>query len=77
MTNQQRAIDALKKIEDILNDVRDLYPEVKKVKVSETKFLNAFAVLKRVNGIIVNYNEENAERKLKSLMAFLGTTGKK
>ena len=78
MTNEQRALDALNKIETVLDTVKDLFPEAKggAVKISDTARSNAFVVLKRVMGIISNYNEENAEKKLKNVMKFLGAISK-
>lgn len=73
MENNEKAIEALKKIEKIIDEVRDLFPTTKKeVKISVKKDNNPLQILKRVNGIIVNYDESNAQRKLESLLKFLG-----
>jgi len=78
MENNEKAIEALKKIEKVIDEVRDLFPTIKKeVKISVNKFNNPLQVLKRVNGIIINYDEDNAQRKLESLLKFLGIISQK
>ncbi|PIT94311.1 hypothetical protein COT98_04340 [Candidatus Falkowbacteria bacterium CG10_big_fil_rev_8_21_14_0_10_39_9] len=78
MENNEKAIEALKKIEKIIDEVRDLFPTIKKeVKISVKKYDNPLQILKRVNGIIVNYDESNAQRKLESLLKFLGIISQK
>ena len=78
MENNEKAIEALKKIEKVIDEVRDLFPTLKKeVKISVNKFNNPLQVLKRVNGIIINYDEDNAQRKLESLLKFLGIISQK
>lgn len=74
MENKEKAIEALKKIEKALDEVRDIFPTIKKgqIKISVKKYDDPMTILKRVNGIIVNYDESNAERKLDSLLKFLG-----
>lgn len=74
MDNKEKAIGALKKIERVLDEVRDIFPTIKKeqIKISVKKYDDPMIILKRVNGIIVNYDESNAERKLDSLLKFLG-----
>ena len=74
MDNKEKALGALKKIEGVLNEVRDIFPTIKKeqIKISVKKYDDPMIILKRVNGIIVNYDESNAERKLDSLLKFLG-----
>lgn len=73
MENNEKAIEALKKIEKVIDEVRDLFPTIKKeVKISVNKLDNPLQILKRVNGIIINYDESNAQRKLESLLKFLG-----
>lgn len=78
MENNEKAIKALKKIEKVIDEVRDLFPTIKKeVKISTNKFNNPLQILKRVNGIIINYDENNAQRKLESLLKFLGVISQK
>jgi len=78
MENNEKAIEALKKIEKVIDEVRDLFPTIKKeVKISVNKFSNPLQVLKRVNGIIINFDEDNAQRKLESLLKFLGIISQK
>ena len=79
MTNEQRAVDALEKIEKVLNGVKDLFPlaKTKDVKISENVRSKAFIMLKRISGIIANYNENNAELKLNNVMGLLGALPKK
>jgi len=74
MENNEKALEALKKIEKVIDEVRDLFPTIKKdkVKISIKKHDNPLQILKRVNGIIINYDESNAQRKLESLLKFLG-----
>lgn len=74
MDNKEKAVGALKKIEKALDEVRDIFPTIKKeqIKISVKKYDDPMTTLKRVNGIIVNYDESNAERKLDSLLKFLG-----
>lgn len=77
MENEKRAVAALKKIEEAINEIRDIFPEVKKEKVKilpTKKYSDPIRILKTINGIIKNYTEENAERKLKSLLGFLKIT---
>jgi len=79
MENNEKALDALKKIEKIIDDVRDLFPTVKKdqVKITVKKYDNPLQILKRINGIIINYDESNAQRKLENLLKFLGIIPRK
>ena len=74
MENNEKAIEALKKIEKVIDEVRDLFPTIKKeqIKIAVKNHDNPLQILKRINGIIVNYDESNAERKLESLLKFLG-----
>lgn len=78
--NNKKSLEALNKIEQILNEVRDLFTDIPKVqieaKLASKKYENPLKILKRVNGIIINYNESNAERKLKSLLNFLAIRSK-
>ena len=77
MENDEKAFEALKKIEKVIDEVRDLFPTIKKeIKISTKKFNDPLQVLKRVNGIIINYDESNAQRKLESLLKFLGIISK-
>ena len=78
MTNEQRAVDALEKIEKVLDGVKDLFPlaKMKGIKISESARSKAFVMLKRISAIIVNYNESNAELKLKNVMGLLGALPK-
>lgn len=73
--NNKKGLEALEKIQEILDGVRHLFPETaKSVNFGNSKRkppVNPLKVLKRVQGIITNYNEDNAESKLKSLFAFL------
>lgn len=79
MDNKEKAIDALEKIEKVLDEIRDLFPAIKKeqIKISVKKRNDPLTILKRVNGIIINYDKSNAERKLDSLLKFLGIISKK
>jgi len=75
----KRALDALRKIEVTLEEIKDLFPLIPagqvKIKVANPKYTEPLKILKRVNnGIIKNFDESNAERKLKSLLEFLGVT---
>ncbi len=77
MENNEKAFEALKKIEKVIDEVRDLFPTIKKEqKISVKKYDNPLQILKRVNGIIINYDESNAQRKLESLLKFLGIISK-
>lgn len=75
----QIALEALNKIIGVVNSVREVFPispevEGKAEKARNKKAgkpINPFKILKRVDGIIRNYHEGNAERKLRSLMDFL------
>ena len=74
MDNQERAIEALRKIETVINEVRDIFPNIIKkeqIKIVPKDDNDPIRILKRVSGIIVNYNESNAERKLESLLKYL------
>jgi hypothetical protein len=78
MENNEKASEALKKIEKVIDEVRDLFPAIKKEqKISIKKYNNPLQILKRVNGIIINYDESNAQRKLESLLKFLGVISHK
>ncbi len=74
----KRVLDALRKIEIALEEIKDLFPLIPagqiKIKVANPKYTEPLKILKRVNGIIKNLDESNAERKLKSLLEFLGVT---
>lgn len=74
MENEERAVEALKKIEKAIGEVKDLFPPLKKgqIKISVKKYDDPIRILKRVHGIIINYDKSNAERKLDSLLKFLG-----
>jgi len=79
MENNEKAIEALEKIEKAIDEIRDLFPTIKKeqVKISVKKGDNALQILKRINGIIINYDESNAQRKLENLLKFLGIISSK
>ena len=73
MDNNKRIVGAFSKIEEVLNEIRDLLPESKApIKITVQKNQpHAQKILKRVWGIIKNYNEENSERKLQNLFKLL------
>jgi len=79
----QKALEALNKIESALNEVRDFFPDMIKepIKISNVKndkYKDTLKILKKIDRIIVNYNQDNAERKLTNLIGFLkGTLSKK
>lgn len=75
MENNEKALEALRKIENVINEVRDLFPTIKKKQVKITvikRYNDPLEILKRINGIIMNYNESNAQGKLENLLKFLG-----
>ncbi len=78
MENKQRAFKAIDEINSILITVLDIIPVgnantlIDQQKTKSEKFLkDPVKKLKRVSGIIKNYNENNAELKLKGLLNFL------
>ncbi|MCK5475401.1 MAG: hypothetical protein KAI71_02365 [Candidatus Pacebacteria bacterium] len=81
MENKERAVEALEKIEKVIDEIRDMFPDIKKeqikIFVKNKKYNDPVKILKKVDRIIINYNESNAERKLESLLGFLGITVKK
>jgi hypothetical protein len=79
MENNKRIFEALRKIEQAIDEVRDLFPAIKneKINILVKKHENPMIILKRVSGIITKYNESNAERKLDSLLKFLGIIAQK
>lgn len=78
---KQKALEALKEIGQTLEGIKDLFPKIPKS--TRLKFLdrlhpdNPVETLKRINGIIKNYNEDNAEMKLENLLKFLSANLKK
>jgi len=66
-------LQALTKIENAVNEINDLFPGLckEKIKIEPKKGDDPLRTLKRVNGIIINFNGDNAERKLDSLIKFL------
>jgi len=80
MENEQknkRIQDALSNITKVLETMRDLYPDIPKgqIEIKNTKYAkDPLKILKRIDGIIKGFNEENAERKFNSVMAFLRIT---
>lgn len=79
MENKERVTEALRKIEMVINEVRDLFPSIKKeqIQISTKKYDDPIKVLKKIDGIIRHYDESNAERKLENLLNFLGITSSK
>lgn len=79
--NKTKALDALEKILNIINGVKDILPQPPKEKMSvnldNPKYADPLKILKRVMGIVGKPTEEDAERRLKDLMGFLGTTLRK
>lgn len=77
----KKAVEALKKVEVILDEVKDLFPLITKekirIKLPDSEPSESVKILKRVNGIIKNFNEDNAERKLKSLLQFVSALSKR
>jgi len=72
MSEQERAHQALKKIEEILNGVRDIFGNnLKPIRIKKSSTQDSVRKLERVQGIIKNFNEENSDRKLRSLITFL------
>ena len=50
MENDEKALEALKKIEEVIDEVRDLFPTIKKeIKISTKKYFPHFTIL---HGII-------------------------
>lgn len=75
--NEEIAFEALSAINNVLEKYKNKYPEMflknenakkgivnKKVKTE----IDPLKILKRVDGIIKNYNEQNATRKLENLI---------
>jgi len=73
MENKDKAFEALKKIEKVIDGVRDMPLSIKKgqTKTLTKKHEDSIKILKRVDRIIVNYNKSNAEMKLANLLSFL------
>lgn len=75
----KKTLEVLTKINSLLDEVRDLFPPPNQImnptiKAKPTNNENyPLKILKRVNGIIKGFNEENAERKLKNLVALLSS----
>ena len=67
------AFQALDKINQIVTEFRNKYPEIKQKEVikidNESK---AFKLLKDIERITKNYNKNNAEMKLKNIIGLLG-----
>ena len=70
----KRITDAFAKIELAINEINDLFPSIPKTQIKIRTTTDPLKILKRMHGIIKNYNEENAERKLKNLVALLIVT---
>lgn len=70
----EKALETLKKVQAVLTDA-GMMPAVPKEKVTKSKKeprpVDAVGLLTRVQGIITNFNEENASEKLKNLVAFV------
>jgi len=79
MENNKRAIDALEKIKKVLDEVADIFPNIKKgtIKISAKKYNTPFDTLKKISRIVVNYNESNAEIKLENVIKYLGSISHK
>lgn len=67
MNKEAAALNALQKIDKVLSEVREQFPE-ETPKENRTEFER---LLRRASGIIANYNSKNAERKLRSLIRFM------
>ena len=74
MENNKRVLEALEKIDKIIDEIRDLFPTIKNTKITMAvkKYGDPLQTLEKISGIIVNYDESNTERKLESLLRFLG-----
>jgi hypothetical protein len=70
--DSKKGLDALQKIDKILSELRGFFPEPinKLPKNKNGEESNPIRLLKRVNGIITGFNEENAERKVNNLLKF-------
>ena len=67
------AYEALTEIDAILKDFSKNYPDLKKKKILKINNKNkAFKVLRSVERILKNYNEANAEQKLKDIICMFG-----
>lgn len=75
MEKFQKPIDLLKNIQDLLNENKSLWTpeEIKTIKkdLSKNSKLTTMEMCKRINGILKNLKEENAEQKLKNVIRFL------
>lgn len=75
--NKKEAIKILKDVEEVLSGAKKLFPRIfeskakRKAVIAKDSYADPLKTLKRVNGIISNFNENNAEEKLKNLLAFL------
>lgn len=68
-----KEMECLKEIEDlIVNKYGFEFPKVEK-KLSTKKEIDYNKVVKRILGIIKNYDESNAELKVKSVIAYLAS----
>lgn len=77
MTDDKKAIKALKEIQKTIDHVKDIFDKEEvsldkdKKESNNKKQIKPKKTLKRVQGIIKNFNEDNAYRKLKHLVRFL------
>lgn len=70
--NTEKELKAIQKIDEILMDFRESFisPIIKLPKKKNGEEVDPVKLLKRVNGIIKGFTEENAKRKVDSLIKF-------
>lgn len=69
--DNKKELNALQKIDKILSEFREFFPapiQLPKKKSGEDS--DPMRLLKRVNGIIKGFNEENSKRKVDNLLKF-------
>lgn len=77
--NKQKALTAIQKIDELVSQFKDIFPSpiAKLPNKKNGEQIDPIRTLKRVNGIIKGFNEENATRKLDSLAKFFDALRKR
>lgn len=72
-TKSKNVYKAVEKIHSIVADFREVYPELKQKKTTRIDNpTKAVKIISSIERIIKNYNNNNAETKLKNIIRMLG-----
>ncbi|MDP3875162.1 MAG: hypothetical protein Q8Q22_01415 [bacterium] len=69
--DSKKELNALQRIDDILSEFKEFFPApIQLPRKKSGEEFDPMRLLKRVNGIIIGFNDDNAKRKVDNLLKF-------